>query len=57
MRTEAEGGIRILSRPLSPTVSFEATAVFIYLFRDEGTDNLALTIDVTSRYSTHHALN
>ena len=45
----SEGGIRILSRPLSPTVSFEATAVLIYLFRDEGTDNLALTIDVTGQ--------
>jgi len=32
--------------------------VLIYLFRDEGTDNLALTVDVhRPEYSTHHAFD
>jgi hypothetical protein len=33
--------------PLSPSTCIGAFAVLIYLFRDEGTENLALTIDVT----------
>ena len=44
-RTEARAAHH--SRPLSPVVSLGAIAVLIYLLRDEETDNLALTVDVT----------
>jgi len=47
---QSEGGRCILSRPLSPfCVIWGRRQVIIYLFRDERTDNRALTVDVTGR--------
>jgi hypothetical protein len=48
--TRSEGGGCLLSRPLSPfCVIWGRRQVLIYLFRDERTDNRALTVDVTGR--------
>jgi hypothetical protein len=48
--TTSEGGRCLLSRPLCPFCVFWGRwQLLIYLFRDERTDNRALTMDVTGR--------
>jgi hypothetical protein len=46
---QSEGGTFLLSRPLTFLRIWERWQVLVYLFRDKGTGNRALTMDVTGR--------